>query len=978
MFWSKLLKKPKTSYKSAISVYLFMSLRLFVFIFLLSLDCIASHNRAGYISYTRVGNTGYTYHFKIYTYTNPVMTGPDNCVETLIFTNIGAPGSTNYTLTCQRTNSDPIDLSVLNPPLATSSCGSFGGSIPGQGHILIYPFPANTAFPTYGGIKVNIYEGNYTFNGASSYVFGMIDPNLDANVNNINGGHGNSSSVAFALLDTLNVTNISNYNNTPLVTNPPIDNACYHQPFCYNPGMQDPDNDSLSYSLMPFITGNSSGNTGNFYNALNSTIPLGISVNPLTGELCWTSQFNNFADQNYGEYDIDMLVKEYRRNPIDGSRYQVGSLVFSIQIYVVPCAIPPISITNPPNTCVEAGSSMNPISVTASDPSPVGGLHITASGVGLTSPNIGSNASFPNNSGTTSVTGTLNWLPSCEAVSLSPYYFTVRGYDDNTPLANAAYSTIVVQVVSPPVQNLCTAIVGDSVQLTWLPPAGCSSSITNTKNPIIEYLIYRTNDCISYTPTPWKTGVPASSGYQLVATCTASPYYDTNNGQGLPPGNTYSYLVIAKFADGSLSMAPNHTNCMCITLHLGIPILTHVSVDTTDRIKGEIFVRWHKPLTTNSNFDTTLTANKGPYYFVLQRKQYSVHTGTYTPYTTIYTTPARAYFGLLANLSDTTFTDSTINTVDNQFFYKVLFYANNLYKGAGAPASSIYAAAVGHDKKAVISWNTQTPWQDTLYYVFRQNYNNNAYTLIDSTHNTTDTIKHLTNKYNYCFKILSVGSYKNPNIISPLLNFSQKICVTPIDDSPPCQPKLSIAGDCNAAINKLTWTNPDHSCNINDVLKYYIYYTPKQDSTLSKIDSILNVKDTSYTTNYNANNIAGCYVIVAVDSAGNQSPLINESCTDNCPEYELPNIFTPNADNVNDLYIPVKNKFIRSVDFILYNRWGEIVYENSDPKLGWDGKSKQLNKPVPDGIYFYTCTVYEIHYYGIKETKLKGFVQLLK
>jgi len=124
--------------------------------------------------------------------------------------------------------------------------------------------------------------------------------------------------------------------------------------------------------------------------------------------------------------------------------------------------------------------------------------------------------------------------------------------------------------------------------------------------------------------------------------------------------------------------------------------------------------------------------------------------------------------------------------------------------------------------------------------------------------------------------------------------------------------------------------------------------------------------------------IAGCYVIVAVDSAGNRSAWKDTTCTDDCPEYELPNIFTPNGDNINDLYIPVKNKYVRSVNFVMYNRWGEVVYENTSPALGWDGKSKQMKQFVPDGTYFYTCTVNEIHYYGIESIKLKGFVQVLK
>ncbi|HKC69445.1 MAG TPA: gliding motility-associated C-terminal domain-containing protein, partial [Bacteroidia bacterium] len=558
-----------------------------------------------------------------------------------------------------------------------------------------------------------------------------------------------------------------------------------------------------------------------------------------------------------------------------------------------------------------------------------------------------------------------------------PYYFTIQGSDNNHPLNNTTYSTVAVQVVSPPVQNLSGTPVGDSVKLTWNPPLGCSSNASSTDNPITEYLIYRINNCVQYVPVPCKTGVPSSSGYQLIGTCLGSPFYDTNNNQGLPPGNSYSYIVIAKYADGSLSMAPTFSSNMCVTLHLGIPILTNVSVDTTDAAKGSISVKWHRPITIAPNLDTLITP--GPYYFILQRNKVtpgaSASTGTYT---TVYTTAAKQYFGQIVNLADTTFIDTLIDTQNSQYYYKVLFYANNLYKGTSAPASSIFTTGVGHDKKAVLSWTSHTPWLDTLYYIYRQNYNDLGYTLVDSTHFTTDTVKGLTNGYNYCFKIESAGTYENPNINSPLYNFSQKTCVTPVDDSPPCQPKLSIVGDCDASINKLTWVNPNHICNINDVLKYYIYYTPREDSVLTKIDSVLNANDTTYITNVNTQNIAGCYIIVAVDSVGNQSPLTNETCTDNCPEYELPNIFTPNADNVNDLYVPVKNRYIQSVDFVLYNRWGEVVYENTDPALGWDGKSKQMKQPVSDGVYFYTCTVYERHYYGVKEIKLKGFVQVIK
>ncbi|HXD93341.1 MAG TPA: gliding motility-associated C-terminal domain-containing protein [Bacteroidia bacterium] len=903
----------------------------------------------------------------------------DRCDETLIFTNILS--GQNVEITCTRVNSNPTDLVNLNPPLANCTSAPGSGTGQGEGLILVNPYPYGSLSPTYGGVKVNIYEGTYTFGGPGRFIFGMVDPNLDKNVVNVGGG--NSQNVAFALLDTLSIGNYTGPNNTPLVSNPPIDNVCYRQQFCYNPGMVDADHDSLAYSLIQFTTGDTSGG---FYNASGSFIPQGIRVDQY-GNLCWTSQPGNFSDQQApnpsapDEYDIDVLITEYRANPSGGPRYKIGSMIFAVQLLVVNCPPTTLSlVASPVNECVEAGNSLQPPIVATATASANGPLSISASGMALTANNIGTNASFPSNSGFPSVSSTLHWTPSCQAVSLSPYYFTIQANDNasasgtGSGLNNSTYTTVAVQVVSPAVQNLTATVAGNNVQLTWTPPLNCSSSASNTDNPITEYIIYRINNCISYSPTICKTGVPASSGFQVIGTCTASPYFDTNNGQGLPPGNSYSYIVVAKFADGSLSMAPAFTGSMCVTLHFGVPIITNVSVNNTDPSLGSIFIKWQNPLADAINFDTTKIGNKGPYHFTVQREDAA---GTYT--NTIYSSTPKTYFGQLTSLSDITYVDTLIDTQTKSYKYKIYFYADtNVNKGSSAPASSVFATGVGHDKKAVLSWTSQTPWRDTLYYIFKKHYTDNGFTLIDSTHQTTYTVTGLTNGYNYCFKIQSVGTYENPNIISPLYNFSQKVCVMPIDDSPPCQPTLTIVGDCDASINKLTWVNPDHICNINDVLKYYIYYTPRQDSALTKIDSVLNVNDTTYTTNVNTQNIAGCYVIVAVDSAGNQSPLNNETCTDNCPEYELPNIFTPNSDNVNDLYVPVKNRYIQSVDFTLYNRWGEVVYENTNPALGWDGKSKQMKQPVPDGTYFYTCTVYERHFYGIKEIKLKGFVQLIK
>jgi gliding motility-associated-like protein len=163
------------------------------------------------------------------------------------------------------------------------------------------------------------------------------------------------------------------------------------------------------------------------------------------------------------------------------------------------------------------------------------------------------------------------------------------------------------------------------------------------------------------------------------------------------------------------------------------------------------------------------------------------------------------------------------------------------------------------------------------------------------------------------------------------------------------------------------------------VMTFYIiiYITP-----LLKIASMLRLipfrnNINSFTTDY-ANSIAGCYAVTAVDSFGNESAIINEFCVDNCPEYELPNIITINGDSINDFFIPIKNRFVKDIDLKIYNRWGSLMFETTDPAIHWDGKNKQSNLPCVSGTYYYICEVHMIRYTGIETKKLKGFVQILK
>ncbi|MFM7467181.1 MAG: gliding motility-associated C-terminal domain-containing protein [Crocinitomicaceae bacterium] len=54
----------------------------------------------------------------------------------------------------------------------------------------------------------------------------------------------------------------------------------------------------------------------------------------------------------------------------------------------------------------------------------------------------------------------------------------------------------------------------------------------------------------------------------------------------------------------------------------------------------------------------------------------------------------------------------------------------------------------------------------------------------------------------------------------------------------------------------------------------------------------------------------------------------------------VPNTFTPNGDEHNNLFYPVfsgANLDRKSYSFLIYNRWGEIVYQTTDLNEGWNG-----------------------------------------
>jgi gliding motility-associated-like protein len=234
-----------------------------------------------------------------------------------------------------------------------------------------------------------------------------------------------------------------------------------------------------------------------------------------------------------------------------------------------------------------------------------------------------------------------------------------------------------------------------------------------------------------------------------------------------------------------------------------------------------------------------------------------------------------------------------------------------------------------------------------------------------------------------------LGTYGIEGITRPLINFSQEVCAKPQDNVPPCPPTIKVGTICDKPtdcsnrdlqVNTITWNRPTTTCpEATDLAGYKVYFNSGDTVGKYTLVGTITSPNTLQFGHRPEFGIAGCYTVTSVDQLGNESARSNLICVDNCPRYTLPNTFTPNGDNQNDLFTPFPFCFIANVDFQVFNRWGQLVFKTVDPNLNWDGKNLQ-GEALPAGVYYYKCKVFEERVNGVVpvEKPLEGYIQLVK
>jgi gliding motility-associated-like protein len=776
-------------------------------------------------------------------------------------------------------------------------------------------------------IKKNLYTGVHTFPGASTYKISLEDPNRNYGIQNI----PNSVEVPLFIETELIINPFIGPNSSPQLLLPPIDQGCVGQPYLHNPGAFDPDGDSLSFRLTTCRGAGGEYIPGfQLPNQVGSNIGSSFAMDPRTGEILWANP------KMQGEYNISFLVEEWRNG------LKIGYLTRDMQITIVTCDNHAPVIEPLHDTCVEAGDTVQ-FSVRATD-ADGNNITLTAAGAPFMIPNPAEFTVL--DAPPVPKTGVFYWKTDCGHVRKYPYQLYFKAVDDDTPVNLFDLKSMNITVVGPAPENLTASPLGNGIDLKWN---------RNRCQNITGYTIYRRNGPSNWQHGPCETGVPAYTGYRLVGTLntTDTAYTDHDLSRGID----YCYRVVAIYPDGAESYASNEA---CAQLKKDVAVITNVSIEKTDASTGRIYLSWSKPTEIDA------IQAPGPYKYLIYRS--GDLTGS-----------AFTLIDSLPSLNDTLYSDQPLNTFDHASTYRIDLMNETpglkFLIGSSQTASSPFLTLSPGDHKLTLNVSFQVPWTNQPYVIYRLNESTLTFDSIATSVNPQYTDKGLENGKSYCYRVKVIGSYHTPGISDPLYNLSQEACGVPFDNEPPCTPGLSVVADCENFRNILTFSFEDPLCP-QDVDRYRIYYRPPGSEAFALLDS---TAQSSY-EHTGLMSIAGCYAAEAIDAVGNRSLMSDTVCIDSdvCGTYHLPNVFTPNFDERNDLFIPFPYSSVEKIDLQIVNRWGNVVFTTQDPDIKWDGKIEGTDQPVSDGVYYYICDVYEITLNGVVMKTLKGSILVIR
>ncbi|MDX2195589.1 MAG: gliding motility-associated C-terminal domain-containing protein [Cytophagales bacterium] len=810
------------------------------------------------------------------------------------------------------------------------------------------------------------YEATHTYAGPGEYTISVEVFARNAGILNV----PNSSQTAFYVESKISIDPFVGTNTSPQLLAPPIDLGYKDKVFTHNPAAWDAEGDSLAFELITPLIGENTTVPGytlitSFGGRSNTGGGVIFTFDNKTGQMVWNTP------PRTGLFNVAFKVTEFR----DG--VQIGFVMRDMQIIINENDADPPQIIVPGDTCITAGNILQD-TITGLDPSglPIniysynGAFALPASAASLSCHECTGGGKVPGDANQYKYSFDVSpakviysWTTSCQNIRGQPYNIVFKAENNlNSPDKLVDIKPWLVKVSAPPILNFKATPSHRSMILTWK---------KYTCNNAAEIQIYR-RKCRPDTvlSDSCVTGVEYSTSFELIGKVKGqdTTFTDNNAGKGLSRASLYCYMIYATFplpAEG----VGRPSKSVCAVLSAEVPVILKASVLETSSVSGTNLIQWTKPAIMEK--------------VTSKYEVYRIYNNTSTK---IFETD---------NMNITTCTDNNLNTQDIKYDYYITY--NNTFVENTDTASTPLLSYSAKPGEVRLSWKYDTPWDNTTlyHYIFRKNKDSTNYRLIDSVLATgisgsyADVGKYKStplksNEY-YNYFITTQGRYQCENkdttflkLPERLLNNSNTVSVLIPDKDTlkPCAPVLYMTNiNCDSLdLNKgsIYWT-PSQDFLCDETNYYVIYNAPTPNDTFIEISS--SSKNITY---YQATSepLQGCYYVIARDALNTNSKPSNTVCVpkNDCLKYELPNVFTPNNDNVNDKFTPLAGaRAVTNVLIEIYNRWGvKIFTSNSNINIDWDGSGQ------PDGIYYYHAVLLYESAEGTKNKLLNGWVQIIR
>jgi hypothetical protein len=913
---------------------------------------------------------------------------------------------------CARPRTFTITIVAYLNTLSNTRFGTNSQVFFGDGTSVRIPVTTATIRPDLGtNIAVATFTTTHTYSQDGTYTIAYVERDRSSGIVNI----VNSADVPYVTFVEFVIDSNIGCNTVPILFVPPLDRACLQSAFFHSPGAYDVEGDSLSSELsipasgVTTLADYTAPNNSKFYlnfsqgNEDGNGVPV-FSMNPVNGLLTWD------APGTIGEYNIAFKIIEWRKDSVTNVYRKLSTTTRDMQILVEECTGIRPELSVPEDICVEAGTLIEELIQGIDGDKDKVKIEVFSEIIDFDPDN--NPATYTPRppdfiSSDPAAELRLRWQTDCMHVRQQPYQVVFK-ITDSPPkgpkLVNFKIWNIKVVAPAPEWNNLELDLVKRNGELEWE-----SYACTNAS----KIQIWRKVDSYPYAPGLCNPGLPKFLGYNLIAEVptTQTAYTDTNNGNGLVVGAKYCYRIIAYFNSPASTPSLVSTEVCIGPIEADAPVITHVSVEKTDSLQGKIRVSWRSPFNINS------TQFPEPYeYEVYRADDFIGDTGIIKA----------------GRVSDTTFVDSGINTDQEVFNYRIVLYAkpDNATEMVAVDTSSVASSErlsfIAGVKKIELAWRDSVPWSNVsqsrpYHLIYRSvesplekdmvlidsvKVSENGFTYVDAGQFQNQALE---DDKRYSYRILTRGTYGNPKIALQE-NFSQIITTYPYSKLLPCVQALEIktvncdeflnASNCYQSefSNNISWTLKDQSGCRKDIVSYKIYAASSTDGDYSYVTKVEN--DTFFIEG-GLPSFARCYRVSAIDALGQEGPLSDSVCNDNCPYYDLPNVFTPNEDGYNDAFsanFDVKEiqdgtatsgvtircpRFVLSIDFKVFNRWGKQVYtyasdDENAISIDWDGHDSNGHE-LSSGVYFYTADVsFNVMRPESKRRQLNGWVHLVR